>query len=323
MQALCFREFGGPGVLRMEEFPDPVPGPGCALVRMGAIGLNFADIYRRKGNYHLSGEPPWIAGYEGAGVIEGIHGDDLHGLKTGDRVAFADAPFANAELVAVPFEKLIPLPADIAVETAAGLLLQGLTAQYLARDSHSVKPGECVLIHAAAGGVGLLLTQIAKRLGARVLGLVSSEAKRQAALEAGADEVGLYSEDWVEAAHRFSASGAGMDVVYDSIGSTLRQSLDALRAGGHAVFFGMAGGDPQPVDPRYLMDTSKTLTGGDLWNVLRNHEERILRANELFEWVRTGALNLRLAASFPLSEGAAAHAFLEGRGAIGKVLLIP
>ncbi len=310
-------------MLRMERFPDPNPGPDCALVRMRAIGLNFADIYRRKGNYHLSGEPPWIAGYEGAGVIEGIQGAAPFGLSIGDRVAFADAPFANAELVAVPFEKVIPLPSDVAFETAAGLLLQGLTAQYLVRDSHTVKPGECVLIHAAAGGVGLLLIQIAKRLGARVLGLVSSEAKRQAALEAGAEEVGLYSEDWVEAAHRFSTSGAGMDVAYDSIGSTLRQSLDTLRTGDHAVFFGMAGGDPQPVDPRYLMDTSKTLTGGDLWNVLRNHEERILRAGELFEWVRAGALNLRIAASFPLSEGAAAHAFLEGREAIGKVLLIP
>ena len=323
MQALCFREFGGPEVLHLEEIPEPLHQPGHALVRMKAIGLNFADIYRRKGNYHLAGEPPWIAGYEGAGLIEAMSEENQSGLRTGDRVAFADAPFANAELVSVPFEKIIPMPDDISLETAAGLLLQGLTAQYLARDSHRLKAGEEVLIHAAAGGVGLLLIQIAKRLGTRVLGLVSSEAKRQAALEAGADEVVLYSEDWSEAARRFSASGTGVDVVYDSVGSTLRQSLDSLRVGGHAVFFGMAGGDPKPVDPRYLMDTSKTLTGGDLWNVLKTHGERIQRAAELFEWVRTGKMNVRIAASFPLSEGFAAHAFLESRSAIGKVLLIP
>ncbi|MBL0313315.1 MAG: quinone oxidoreductase [Holophagaceae bacterium] len=323
MQALCFREFGGPGVLHMEDLPDPVPERGHALVRMKAIGLNFADIYRRKGNYHLAGSPPWIAGYEGAGVIEAMNGDAPSGTKIGNRVAFADAPFANSELVAVPFEKIIPLPDDISFETATGLLLQGLTAQYLARDSHRIETGEDVLIHAAAGGVGLLLIQIAKRAGARVLGLVSSEPKRQAALEAGADEVVLYSDVWVQAAQHFSVSGTGMDVVYDSVGSTLGQSLDALRRGGHAVFFGMAGGDPQPVDPRYFMDASKTLTGGDLWNVLTTHEERTRRANGLFEWVRSGALKLRIAASFPLSEGSAAHAFLESRSAIGKVLLIP
>ncbi len=321
MQALCFREFGGPGVLRMEELPDPLVPKDHALVRMKAIGLNFADVYRRKGNYHLAGDPPWIAGYEGAGIVEALNGNG--DLKIGDRFAFADAPFANAELVAVPFDKLIPLPDDISFEIAAGLLLQGLTAQYLVRDSHAIKPGEEVLIHAAAGGVGLLLIQMAKKLGARVLGLVSSEAKRQAALEAGADEVALYSQEWVEAARRFSSSGQGLDVAYDSVGSTLKQSLDSLRTGGHAVFFGMAGGNPEPVDPRYLMDTSKTLTGGDLWNVLSSREERLQRANELFSWVRDGALKLRIAASFPLSEGAAAHAFLEGRGAIGKVLLIP
>lgn len=323
MRALCFRTFGGPEVLSIEELPTPSLLPDHVLVRMKAIGLNFADIYRRKGNYHLAGEPPWVAGYEGAGLVEGIHGVGPNGLKLGDRVAFADAPFANAELVAVPFEKVIPLPADITFETAAGLLLQGLTAHYLVRDSHALKPGESVLIHAAAGGVGLLLVQTAKLMGAEVLSLVSSEAKRQATLEAGADEAILYSEDWVQAAYRFSPSGAGVDVVYDSIGSTLSQSLDALRIGGHAVFFGMAGGDPNPVDPRYLMDNSKTLTGGDLWNVLQTREERVRRAADLFEWVRTGALKLHIAASFPLSEGTAAHAYLESRKAIGKVLLIP
>lgn len=298
----------------MREVSDPVPAPGEALVRTKAIGLNFADVYRRKGNYHLKGAPPWIAGYEAAGEVVAVNGDSR--LKPGDRVAFADSPFANAELAAVPVEKLIPLPDDIGFDTAAALLLQGLTAQYLVRDSHAVKAGETVLIHAAAGGVGLLLVQMAKRLGARVIGLTSSEAKTQAVREAGADEVLLSSADWVSAAK-------GADVAYDSIGSTLMQSFEAVRTGGHVVFYGMAGGDPPLVDPRMLMDTSKTLTGGDLWNVLTPRDERVRRSSELFAWVREGALKVHIAAKFPLAEGAKAHAFLESRASSGKVLLIP
>lgn len=314
MKALVFDRFGGPEVLGLKEVPDPVPGPGEALVRTKAIGLNFADVYRRKGNYHLKGAPPWIAGYEAAGEVVAVNGNSP--LKPGDRVAFADSPFANAEQVSVPFGKLIPLPDDISFETAAALLLQGLTAQYLVRDSHAVKAGETVLVHAAAGGVGLLLVQMAKRLGARVIGLTSTEAKAGAVREAGADEVLLSGGDWV-------AAVKGADVAYDSVGSTLQQSFEAVRTGGCVVFYGMAGGDPPLVDPRMLMDTSKTLTGGDLWNVLTSPEERVRRASELFGWVREGALKVHIAAKFPLAEGAKAHAFLEGRSSSGKVLLIP
>jgi NADPH:quinone reductase len=321
MKALVFDRFGGPEVLEIRELPDPAPRPGHAVVRMQAIGLNFADVYRRKGNYHLAGKPPFIAGYEGAGAIESLMGEGP--FRVGDRVAFADSPFANAELVSVPFEKLIPLPADVSAETAAALLLQGLTAQYLTRDSHAVRPGEWVLVHAAAGGVGLLLVQIAKGLGARVLGLTSSADKAGGVLEAGADAVALYSEDWVEKARDLAAPAGGMDVAYDSVGATLLRSFEAVRTGGHVVFYGMAGGDPPPVDPRMLMDTSKSLTGGDLWNVLRTAEDRRSRAAELFSRVRTGRLNVHVAARFPLAEGADAHAFLESRRSSGKVLLIP
>lgn len=323
MKALAFDRFGGPEVLALRDVPDPAPQPGHAVVRMKAIGLNFADVYRRRGNYHLAGEPPWIAGYEGAGVVEsaGESPFQVAPFQVGDRVGFADSPFANAELVSVPFDKLIPLPEDIPFETAAALLLQGLTAQYLTRDSHPLRRGESALVHAAAGGVGLLLVQIAKALGAHVLGVTSSAAKAQAVLDAGADAVALDSQDWVAAARDLAAGG--VDIAYDSVGSTLMRSFEAVRTGGHVVFYGMAGGDPPLVDPRMLMDTSKRLTGGDLWNVLRTAEDRRSRAAELFGWVRAGSLKVQIAARFPLAEGAAAHALLESRQSSGKVLLIP
>lgn len=319
MRALCFRSFGGPEVLNIEELPDPLPFPGHAVVRTKAIGLNFADVYRRKGNYPLAGEPPYVPGYEAAGVVESV-GEGCP-LEPGDRVAFADSPFANAELVSVPFEKLIPLPDDISFDIAAALLLQGLTAQYLIRDSHALKPGESILVHAAAGGVGQLLVQLAKRNGARVLGLASTDTKARAIMEAGADSVALTSGDWVGSAQAFATGG--VDVAFDSVGSTLKKSFEAVRKGGRVVFYGMAGGDPEPVDPRYLMDTSKTLTGGDLWNVLTSREARIGRAHDLFKAVREDSLQVRIAGRYALADGAQAHANLEGRGTIGKVLLIP
>lgn len=278
-------------------------------MRTRAIGLNFADVYRRRGNYHLAGNPPYVLGYEAAGVIE-------DGPDAGKRVAFADVPFANAELVAVPHDKLIPLPDSISFEIAAAVLLQGLTAQYLIHDSYAVKPGERAVVHAAAGGVGLLLVQLLKGAGAHVTALTSSEEKAAAAREAGADATVLYSKDWQTAVR-------GCDVVYDSVGSTLRDSLDAVRTGGAVVFYGMAGGDPAPVDPRPLMDGSKTLTGGDLWNVLASATERMRRARLLFEAVASGALRVRIDKTFPLSAGADAHRYLESRRSTGKILLVP
>jgi NADPH2:quinone reductase len=319
MHVLLFDEFGGPEVLHWGEQPDPVPAAGQALVRMRSVGLNFADVYRRNGNYHLSGTAPWVLGYEGAGVIEhAAAGDSL--FPVGARVGFADMPHANAELVAVDIDKLILLPDDITFDTAAATLLQGLTAQYLVTDSYKVRRGDVAVVHAAAGGVGLLLVQMLKSLGARVLGVASSASKRAAVLAAGADATCGY-DDLLEQAKQLSA-GRGVDVVYDSVGRTLGDSLAAARIGGTVVFYGMAAGDPDPVDPRLLMDRSLTLTGGDLWNVLTSASIRRERAAALFAQIRNGRLQPNIAARFPLRDGAKAHAYLEGREAIGKVLLM-
>jgi NADPH2:quinone reductase len=229
-------------------------------------------------------------------------------------------PFANAELVAVDVDKLIPLPDDISSETAAAVLLQGLTAQYLVTDSSNPQPGQVALVHAAAGGVGLLLVQMLRAKGVLVVGVASSDAKRDAARRAGADMVMGY-EDLVERVQD-ATEGAGVHVTYDSVGRTLGDSLAATRTGGTVVFYGMAAGDPDPVDPRLLMDRSLTLTGGDLWNVLVSGEVRRQRAAELFGLIRKGSLVPTIAGTFALRDGAKAHAFLESRAAIGKVVMV-
>lgn len=321
MKALVFNTFGGPEVLEYREIADPVIRPDEILVRMKAIGLNFADIYRRKGNYHLEGQPPYILGYEGAGIVEEV-GADVQDIRIGDRVGFADVPHANAELVAVPVEKAIPVPAAISFGEAASIFLQGLTAHYLTRDSYRIKKDDVVLVHAAAGGVGQLLIQIVNLLGGRVIGLTSSKEKAEAVLTAGAEAVFLYKDDW-KAQVMERTRGKGVDVVYESVGSTLQASFEATRTGGTVVFFGMAGGDPEPVDPRMLMDTSKTLTGGDLWNVLISREERLKRAGELFRWMEEGKVKVFEQTEFSLKDGQEAHRYLESRKSMGKILLIP
>jgi NADPH:quinone reductase len=320
MKALVFEKFGGPDVLDYREINDPVIGPNEILLEMKAIGLNFADVYRRKGNYHLEGQPPYILGYEGAGIVKSV-GSNVRGVLVGDRIGFADVPAANAELVAVPKDKAIPIPDGVTFESAASLLLQGLTAHYLTKDSFSIKKGDLALVHAAAGGVGQLLIQIIKLQGGTVIGLTSSDEKRQNALTPGADSVFLYSENWKEQVMNIT-SDKGVDVVYESVGSTLMDSFEVTSIGGTVVFFGMAGGDPVKVDPRMLMDTSKTLTGGDLWNVLTSHEERVIRSRELFQWIEDGKVKISETV-FPLSEGKKAHEFIESRKSTGKILLIP
>lgn len=310
MKALTFSAFGGSDVLRYIDIPDPQPAPGQALVRIEAVGLNFADIYRRQGRYHLRGAPPYIAGYEGAGSI--VSAPSGSGFQPGDRVGFADAPFANAELSAIDGDRLIRLPDDIDAPTAAAVLLQGLTAQFLGTDSYDLRLGVRALVHAAAGGVGGLLMQLGRARGASMVGLVSSEAKASYVREQGFDVL-----------TQSPPAASGFDVVFDSTGTTLLDSLSQVRTGGSVVFYGMAAGAPPAIDPRILMDGSKRLIGGDLWNVLTSAVERQQRADALFGLIRTGALRVPIAARFALSEGAAAHALLESRQTIGKVLLIP
>ncbi|MFF2753593.1 quinone oxidoreductase family protein [Psychrobacillus sp. NPDC058041] len=321
MKALIFEKFGGPEVLQYKEVAKPIIKENEVLVKTKAIGLNFADIYRRKGNYHLAGNPPFILGYEGSGVIDQI-GDGIKNMKVGDRIAFADVPFANAEFVAVPMEKAIPLPNELSFEIAASVLLQGLTAQYLTSDSYKVRAGDTILVHAAAGGVGQNLIQIGKLLGAKVIGLTSSLEKSEVAYSIGADHVFLYKDNWVNEIKDVT-NGTGVDAVYESVGSTLADSFDVTKIGGAVVFYGMSGGDPALVDPRMLMDTSKTLTGGDLWNVLTSLEERKQRSKQLFDWILEGKITLKEPTTFSLQDGAKAHSLLESRKSIGKILLIP
>lgn len=316
MMALTFSRFGGADVIEYIQMPDPILKEGEVLVEMKAIGFNFADIYRRQGNYHLVGSPPYIAGYEGAGII--IDANNVADYQIGDAVCFADVPMAQAEMVAVPLSHIIPLPNAISFEAASAILLQGLTAQYLTEDSYSISKNDQVLIHACAGGVGQTLVQICKMKGAKVFGLTSNENKKSLAILNGCDTVFLYHENWVQ-----SSKDAGITVVYESVGTTLLQSFDAVASNGTIVFYGFAGGTPPLVDPRMLMDTSKKLVGGDLWCYLTTHDERMKRSKELFNWIQSGQIRVPTPTIIPLKDGRKAHELLESRMSTGKVILVP
>jgi len=319
MKALTFSTFGDPEVLEYKDVPIPVLKADEVLVKMKAIGLNYADIYRRKGNYHLMGDPPYIAGYEGAGIVVDSNSSTY---KIGEYIAFADVPFANAEYVAVSVPHIIPIPEGIDFSLAASVLLQGLTAHYLSLDSHKILAGETVLIHAASGGVGQILTQICKLKGAKVIGLTRTKDKLEIILENKADYALILNKDW-KAKILELTNNKGVDVAYDSVGSTLMDSFEVTSDCGHVVFYGMSGGDPSSVDPRMLMDTSKTLSGGDLWSYLTSAKERKSRAKQLFDWIISGEIKIKRPIKFKLSEGKKAHEFLEGGKSSGKILLIP
>jgi NADPH:quinone reductase len=319
MKALTFSKFGTSEVLEYIEIPKPKISKNEILVEMEAIGLNYADIYRRKGNYHLKGNPPFIAGYEGAGVVVE---SNVAKTKIGDRVAFTDVPFANAEFVVVPEAHIIPLQKNISFDLAASVLLQGLTAQYLAQDSFKVKANDTVLIHAAAGGVGQILTQICKMKGAKVIGLSRNTQKLPIITENKADFAVALDEHWQQKIMDIT-DNKGVDVVFDSVGSTLMDSFQVTKECGTVVFYGMSGGDPAHVNPRMLMDTSKTLTGGDLWSYINSHEQRISRSKQLFNWILKGKITIKTPVKFNLSDGRKAHEYLENGDSSSKILLIP
>lgn len=318
MKALLFESFGGPEVLQYRELPDLIVPPGHIQLAMRAMGLNFADLHRRRGNYFLPGKPPHINGYEGAGVVVAI-GAGVGGFTIGDRIGFADCPYANASRVNVPVEKAIPLPDDIGFVEAAAILLQGLTAQYLVEDSYRLRPGDVALIHAAGGGVGQALIQLANAMGARAIGLASTAEKRMIAAQLGAEVCFDYAEGWPERVRNHI--GGGASAVYDSVGTTFIQSLSCLKDRGTLIAFGTAGGSPPPIDPQLLMERSLAVVGGDLWNYLDSGQARIERAGHLFDAIRQGSLQIPQIEQFPLERGADAHRRLEDRSFFGKIVM--
>lgn len=317
MNALYFEKFGDREVLQYGKIQRPKIKQDEILVKTEYIGLNFADIYRRRGEYHIEKHSPYINGYEAAGVVEAV-GAKVKNQQIGETVLFVDVPFANAEYVAVPSDRAIRLPATIDSKLAASVGLQGLTADFLAHDLGQNIRDEKVFITGISGGVGQLLSQILIADGLAVYGSASSAEKKSLALAHGVREVFPSREtDWVESVEGQFAT------VYDGVGSTLPQSLDLLKHRGKVVFFGMAGGDPIKVDPVTLMSESKSLLTGDLWDYLTSYQERKLRSERLFNYFEQGKIKISEPTVFSLTDGKAAHEFLETGKSIGKVLLKP
>jgi NADPH2:quinone reductase len=322
MKAIRVHQFGGPEVLRYEEVPLPEPGKGEARVKIEAIGLNYIDVYQRTGLYQ---QPlPFVGGREGAGVVDKV-GPGVTEIKEGDRVAYCMEPGAYAEYAVVPAWKLAPLPASLDSRAGAATMLQGMTAHYLSHSTYPLKRGDTALVHAAAGGVGLLLVQLAKRLGATVFGTVSTEEKARLAREAGADEVILYSQKDFLTEVKTLTSGKGVDVVYDSVGqTTFAKSLECLRPRGLLALFGQSSGPVPPFDLGQLATKgSLFVTRPTLLHYMRDRKELLERSGDLFKWIAAGELKLRIDRTLPLAETAEAHRLLESRKTTGKVLLIP
>lgn len=322
MKAIRVHQYGGVEVMRYEDIPVPEPGAGEARIKIEAIGLNYVDVYQRAGLYQL--KLPFTLGMEGAGIVDAV-GRDVLEVKVGDRVAYSMVPGAYAEYAVVPSSRLVPLPKNIDSRSAAATMLQGKTAHYLTHSTYPLKTGDTALVHAAAGGVGLLLVQIAKRLGATVFGTVSTEEKARLAREAGADEVILYTQKDFLAEVKRLTNGRGLDVVYDSVGqSTFDKSLDCLRPRGYMVLFGQSSGPVPPFNLGTLAAKgSLFVTRPTLAHYALDRQELLQRSNDLFNWIASGQLKLRIEKTFPLAEAAEAHRQLEGRKTTGKVLLIP
>ncbi|SDX83075.1 NADPH2:quinone reductase [Amycolatopsis xylanica] len=318
MRAVVVGRTGGPEVLEAREMPDPRPEPGEVVVEVEAAGVNFVDVYFRSGRYPVP--LPYVPGQEGAGMVREL-GDGVDGIGIGDRVAWANLPGAYAERVAVPAHRLVRLPAGVGAETAAAVLLQGMTAHYLLHDTYRVRPGDTVVVHAAAGGVGLLLTQWARLLGGHVIGTVSTPDKEKLARAAGADEV-VVGYDGLAAAVAGLTSGDGVAAVYDGVGApTFEASLAALRPRGVFALFGQSGGPVPPVDPQRLNHAGSVfLTRPNLEHHIAGGE-LATRANAVFDLIGAGRLRAHIGAAYPLAEAANAHRDLERRRSAGKLVL--
>jgi len=322
MKALQVKQVGSAEAMELVELPIPQPKSNEAVVKLTAAGVNFIDVYFREGRYKAP--LPFVLGQEGAGVVTAV-GSEVKSVRVGDRVAWTGLLGSYAEYEAVPADRLVPIPEGVTDQQAAAAMLQGMTAHYLSHDTYPLKKGETALIHAAAGGVGLLLVQMAHNIGARVIGTASTEEKAQLARTAGADEVILYSQSDFEAETKRLTEGKGVNVVYDSVGkTTFEKGLNVLRPRGMMVLFGGSSGPVPPFDLIVLSQKgSLYLTRPSLTNYIATREELVARSRAVFSMIASGKLKLRIQHTYPLAEAQKAHRDLEGRKTTGKLLLIP
>jgi len=322
MKAIQIKKTGGPEAMEYVDLPVPTPKANEAVLEIKAAGVNFIDVYHREGRYPM--QLPFVLGQEGAGVVSAV-GAEVKNVKVGDRVASAGIQGSYAQFGSVPAEKLVRIPDKLRFEEAAAAPLQGMTAHYLLYSTYPLKRGETVLIHAAAGGTGLLLVQMAHQIGARVIGTVSTDEKAELAREAGADHVILYTKSDFEVETKKITNNKGVDVVYDSVGkATFEKSLNVLRPRGYMVLFGGSSGAVPPFDPLQLTQKgSLFLTRPSLGHYVATREELETRANFVLGAIAAGKLKLRIEHRYPLSQAQQAHRELEGRKTTGKVLLIP
>ena len=322
MKAIRVAAYGDPKVLQLQDVERPKPGPGEALVRVHAAGVNYADVYFRNGAARMPIPFPFTPGIEGSGTVEAV-GERVREVKVGDRVAYATRGLGSyAEYHAVNVGTLVPLPDQVSFEQGAAAILQGLTAHYLLHEFYPIRRGSTVLVHAAAGGMGLVLVQWLKHLGAVAIGTVSTEEKVRVARQAGADHVILYTkQDFAEEAKKITG-GTGVDYVIDGVGkTTFTKNFDALKSRGWATVFGMASGPAEPVVPNSLMAKSITISGGALFNYMVTREELLGRASDVFAGLREGWLKLHIDRALALEQAAEAHRLLEGRQTVGKLIL--
>jgi len=322
MQAIRVSATGGPDALQLEDIPTPDPGPGQIRIKVEAAGVNFVEIYQRKGQYKLP--LPFTPGGEAAGTVDAV-GPDVTEIHVGERAASVDARGSYAQYALVEANNIVPIPAGVSAKVAAAVMTQGITAHFLAHSVFRLEAGQTALVHAAAGGVGQLLVQIAKKRGARVIGTVGSAEKARIARDLGADEVILYNETDFEAETKRLTDGKGVDVVYDFVGAaTFEKGLNVLKPRALMALFGQSSGPVAPLDPQILnAKGSLYLTRPTYKHYIATREELLWRAQDVFGWIAASELRVRIDKTFPLAEASGAHQYLEDRKTQGKVLLLP